>query len=237
MAAPIFKLLKRATHPARRAIAIAISPSSASYSAAGEDLLAWSWLSKPGRDPAEICYLDIGAAHPTALSNTFLLYTRGASGVLVEPDPDQAARLRSIRPRDIVVEAGVAFDGSTRLTLTKTTNPMFNSFSRERAMKVVEQSQSWLPSQRQQIAGCIEAKMIPANDLLVTHFSGRQLDFLSIDAEGADFEILKSIDLARFSPRLICIEAQASIDEHLQVLGERYRLIFRSADNLMFSGL
>lgn len=232
----MLRAIKNVTFPARRAFAAAISPSSASYSATGEDLLAWSWLLKRGGDPAAIRYLDIGAAHPTFLSNTFLFYTRGASGVLVEPDPDQAAHLRYARPRDTVLEAGVAFNGSKSLTLTKTTNPMFSSFSRERAMRVAEQSQSWLPSQRQQITGSIEVKLVPANDLLAAYFSDRPLDFLSIDAEGADFEILKSIDLVHFSPALICIEAQASVDEHLQVL-RGYSLVFRSMDNLMFSRL
>ena len=45
-------------------------------------------------------YLDIGAADPTALSNTYLFYTRGCHGVLVEPNPARLGALRSVRPRD-----------------------------------------------------------------------------------------------------------------------------------------
>jgi hypothetical protein len=231
----MLKTLKRVTHKSRRSIAIAICPSIACYSASGEDLLAWNWISGFEADASKVRYLDIGAADPTHLSNTFLFYRRGASGVLVEPDPDQANRLRSRRPRDIVVDAGVAFNGSSSLTLTRTTDPLFNSFSRKRALAVVEQSRSWHPSQRQQIVGAVEAQLIPANELLMRYFDGVTLHFLSIDAEGGDFAILKSIDFSRFSPLVICIEAQAPVGDHLKVLGSSYRLIFQSPDNFMFA--
>jgi FkbM family methyltransferase len=228
-------MLKKASYPVRRAIAAAICPSIACYAASGEDLLALNLISAIETDPSKIRYLDIGAAHPKQLSNTFLFYVRGASGVLVEPDPDQANRLGVVRPRDIVINAGVAFNGCERLTLTKTSNPLFNSFSRERVETIVRQSQSWEPSQRQHIVGSIEARLIPANDLLAKHFNQAPPHFLSIDAEGADFVILKSIDLRRFSPLVICIEAQASIDDHLRTLGGEYRLVFQSTDNFMFA--
>jgi FkbM family methyltransferase len=217
------------------AIATAICPSIASYSASGEDLLAWSWVSCLEQDPAKIRYLDIGAAHPSRLSNTFLFYARGSSGVLVEPDPDQAARLVAARPRDTVIVAGVAFDERRSAILTRMTNPMFNSFSREQAESVVAQSRSWHPSQRQRIEGTVETRLIGANEILEEHFLGTAPHLLSIDAEGTNFDILKSIDFRRFSPMTVCIEAQRSIDEHLQVLGDAYRLIFQSPDNFMFA--
>jgi FkbM family methyltransferase len=179
--------------------------------------------------------MDIGAADPARLSNTFLFYSRGASGVLIEPDPDQADQLRAKRPRDTVVTAAVAFNGCSSLTLTKMSNPLFNSLSRERCLQVVEQSKFWSPRERQQIVGTVAVQLIAANCLLESYFGEGSPHFLSIDAEGADFEILKSIDFHRFRPQVICIEAQAPIDDHLQVLGSAYRLIFQSPDNFMFA--
>jgi hypothetical protein len=101
--------------------------------------------------------------------------------VLVEPDPTQAANLRSAGPRDIVVEAGAAFDERRRLTLTKMTNPLLNSFSAARAADVAEDSKSW-SSVARKIIGSIEVDLIKANEL----------HLLSIDAEGEDFRILRS---------------------------------------------
>ena len=233
----IFGAVRRFTYPARRAVAAAISPSNTCYAANGEDLLAWNWISTIEADVSKVRYLDIGAAHPTLINNTFFLYRRGASGVLVEPDPEQADRLAAARPRDVVINAGAAFNGCASLTLTKTTNPLLNSFSRERAANVVEQSQSWSPYNRQRIVGSVEAKLIPANELLTRHFGDGPLHFLSIDTEGCDFEILKSIDFQRFAPLVICIERQAPVGKHLEVLGAAYRLVFESTDNFMFARL
>lgn len=230
----MLKTLKNTTFAARRAFAAAISPSNASYSAAGEDLLAWSRLSALGVDPSAIRYLDIGAAHPSLLSNTCLFYVRGGSGVLVEPDPDQAMKLRSARPRDVVIEAGAAFDDRRQLKLSRMTSPLFNSFSPSRAADVAEASKSW-GTMPQQVLDSIDVDLIPANDLLIEHFSSQPLHLLSIDAEGEDFAILKSIDIQRFAPSLICIELQATIDDHLQILGDPYRLVFHSPDNAMFA--
>ena len=48
--------------------------------------------------------------------------------------------------------------------------------------------------------------IIPINDLLKKHFPDRRLDFLSIDIEGQDEEIVKSIDFSFIRPAIICIE-------------------------------
>jgi hypothetical protein len=49
----------------------------------------------------EVTYLDIGAHHPTRLSNTYLFYKRGFQGVVVEPDPELMGAIRRVRPRDV----------------------------------------------------------------------------------------------------------------------------------------
>src|SRR2546430_2805880 len=56
-----------------------------SYSQCGEDLLV-NFIFGAIRQSA-VSYLDVGAHHPTFLSNTYLFYKAGGSGVCVEPDP------------------------------------------------------------------------------------------------------------------------------------------------------
>src|SRR5690242_746581 len=53
-------------------------------------------------------YLDLGAHHPTHMSNTFLFYLRGSSGVCVEADPELHKRIARRRPRDTCLNAAVA---------------------------------------------------------------------------------------------------------------------------------
>lgn len=58
-------------------------------------------------DPSRAIYLDVGANHPTRLSNTYLLYRAGWSGLTVEPNPAFRALHRCFRPRDVFVNIGV----------------------------------------------------------------------------------------------------------------------------------
>lgn len=207
-------------------------PRNVSYASAGEDLLVLSWLENVYRlDVRNVRYLDIGANHPTRLSNTFLLYRLGASGVLVEPDPNLSDELRSKRPRDVLVAAGIAFDERRNARLKRMTANVFNTFSPDRVETIVNDSRNWKEDQRQEQIDEIDVPLIPANDILTGHFSSG-IDYISIDTEGVELEILRSIDFARFRPKMICIEASAGFDPILLPLG--YQLTARTPDNLIY---
>jgi FkbM family methyltransferase len=175
-------------------------------------------------------YLDIGANHPINISNTFLFYTIGASGVLVEPDPDLCGNLSRTRPRDTVLNVGCAFDNRRRATLNRLTARVFNTFSDQQAEFDIASSNNWGPDERQEIVSKIDIDMVPANDILETHFKS-WIDFLSIDAEGVDIPILASIDLERFRPKMICIEGLA--DDFCSILVD-YEFVARTPDNSIF---
>src|SRR5437868_840540 len=69
-----------------------------SWSQCGEDLILQYLLMVLGiKTPS---YLDIGAHHPTYMSNTWLFYQQGGRGVCVEPDPALYAEFPKKRPRD-----------------------------------------------------------------------------------------------------------------------------------------
>lgn len=203
-----------------------------SYSAAGEDRIVLAWLQAVYHvDVRQVRYCDIGANHPTKLSNTFLLYSMGASGVLIEPDPDLCGNLRRKRPSDIVLNVGMAFDERRSAKLTRLKERVFNTFSSTQADQVVNASKDWQPHQRQTIVDEIEVSLIPANDVLAEHFGGG-IDFISIDTEGVDLPILKSIDFQRFRPKMICIEATADFNPILEPAG--YELTARMPDNVIY---
>lgn len=68
-----------------------------SYSQAGEDVLIFYLLSDIGI--RNIKYLDIGANKPINGNNTYLFYTKGNSGVLVEADPSLIPSLKNHRKK------------------------------------------------------------------------------------------------------------------------------------------
>jgi FkbM family methyltransferase len=208
-----------------------------SYSAAGEDRLVLSWLQVVYQlhDAAKIRYCDIGAAHPRRLSNTYALYRIGATGVLIEPDPEQAKVLQAKRPRDAVLNVGAAFDGRRSAKLKRFTARVFNTFSNDQANLVLESSKNWKPNQLQQVIDEVEVRLVPVNEILEEHFRNDELHFVSIDAEGVDFFILKSIDLGRFRPKMICIERSHPIEDLDGVLNPQgYQLLAQTPDNAIY---
>ncbi len=192
-----------------------------------------SWLTIEGRlRPEEIRYVDVGAAHPFALSNTYLMYSLGGSGVLIDPDPDHVAHLSDARPRDTAILAGVAFDERHQGTLIRFQTPVFNTFSEEQAAKVVAASKTWGQGQEQTIRDRIEVTLVPLDEILARMGT---VHFLSIDAEGVDFQILKSIDFSKNRPWMICIEASRPIGEMSAVLERHgYKFMSRTPDNTLF---
>lgn len=208
-----------------------------SYSAAGEDRLVIAWLQVVFQfyDGAKIRYCDIGAAHPTRINNTYALYQIGASGVLVEPDPEQAKLLQETRPRDKVLNVGVAFDERRSAKLKRFTARVFNTFSADQADHVLQSSRNWRPDQLQKIVDEVEVPLVPINEILQEHFPGGEIHFISIDAEGVDFPILKSIDFNRFRPKMICIERSRSVEELDAVLNPYgYRFAATTPDNAIY---
>jgi FkbM family methyltransferase len=206
-----------------------------SYSAAGEDRLIISWLQYYGlKDFTQIRYCDIGAAHPKQLSNTFALYLCGARGVLVEPDPDQAIELRRVRPRDIVLNVGAAFDDQRSATLRRFTSRVFNTYSQKQADIVLEGSRTWPTEQRQHFIDEVQTELIPANDIIRDHLPGGY-HLLSIDVEGFDFQILQSIDFERSRPKIICAELSKTAQELTDLLRPSgYELAATTPDNAIF---
>jgi FkbM family methyltransferase len=204
-----------------------------SYSAFGEDLIALGWLASAGVKAPDIRYLDVGASDPVALSNTMLMYRQGARGVLVEPDADMAQKLRERRTRDIVINAAAAFDDRRAAELIRFSSSVFNTFSEKQAEHILASSPGWGTSQR--IVGRTEVKLIPINSIIEQSLGGVAPHFLSVDAESVDFEIVRSLDLARFRPLIICAEKSRAARDWDGLLGPHgYRMVCETPHNMMF---
>lgn len=146
-------------------------------------------------------YVDVGAAHPIKSNNTYLLYGTGGRGVLVEPNPMFADLLRSFRSKDVTVQAGIGFDETREADYYEIAgNPMLNTFSSEQVERLKAQGTS--------VERVVKMPLLNINDVIAKHL-GSAPDVLSTDVEGLDFAILKTLDLKRFRPRVICTEGVA----------------------------
>ncbi len=84
-----------------------------SYSQCGEDLIVQYIFSLRG--VLKPTYLDIGAHHPFALSNTAIFYMKGCRGVNVEANPDLFRFFKRHRLRDINLNLGIGPEQATRI--------------------------------------------------------------------------------------------------------------------------
>jgi FkbM family methyltransferase len=145
-------------------------------------------------------YLDVGAAEPVRSSNTYLLWATGHRGVLVEPNPMYAQKLRDRRRGDIVVEAGVGVTDQTEADYYEIRdNPALNTFSPDQ-VKVLQQRMGDDVVERVRKMPLININRLIADEL------GQAPDVLSTDIEGLDYDVIKSLDLSRFRPGAICAE-------------------------------
>lgn len=166
-----------------------------SYSQCGEDLILSFAFDFLGVE--QPTYLDIGAHHPEYLSNTALFHKRGCRGVNVEPDRALFARLSKVRSRDVNLNIGISdHEGVSDFYLMSA--PELNTFSREEAEKL--DGAGGL-----QIVAVEQLKVEPINKVLDAYFKKRP-DLLSIDVEGLDMRILKSLNFDKHAPLAICAE-------------------------------
>ena len=170
-----------------------------SFSQQGEDIVVFHVL----RDLLKIAtptYMDVGAAYPVRGSNTYLLYTTGGRGVLVEPNPTLAAQLRSHRPGDTVVEAGIGVDDVAEANYYEIKGePMLNTFSPEQVAHLQRGKTESV------VERVVKMPLLNINRAIVEHL-GRAPDLLSTDVEGLDDAIIRTLDLSRFRPGAICAE-------------------------------
>lgn len=167
-----------------------------SYSQTGEDVISYEIFLLMGKNPST--YLDIGAWLPQAQNNTYLYYVRGARGVLVEPNIAMIPELRFERPGDTVLNIGIGLSEQKEADYYCLTNEQLNTFDREEAERRAKGEMK--------IERVLKMPLQPVNQVIEEHFHGKAPDFISIDVEGLDVPIMKTLDFKRFRPKIICAE-------------------------------
>jgi FkbM family methyltransferase len=167
-----------------------------SYSQCGEDLIVKFIFDSIG--VVNPSYIDIGAHHPEYLSNTALFYKTGSKGINIEPDLNLFQRFLSHRKGDINLQIGIS-DKEEVLNLHVMSVPALNTFSKEEAETLLSEG-------KYSIESIQPISVSTISSVLQKYSNGEFPDLMSLDVEGLDEMILRSIDYESSYPTVICVE-------------------------------
>jgi FkbM family methyltransferase len=153
------------------------------------------WLAFAGKTTGT--YIDVGAGHPVADNVSFWFYERGWQGIVVEPQPELAALYPRLRPRDRVVH-GLVGRQSGEID--------FHMVDRLHGLSTTVED---IAQKAKAFGAGYQTVRMPVTtlaELCETHDLG-SIDFLKIDVEGAEGDVLLGGDWQRFRPKVIVAEA------------------------------
>jgi FkbM family methyltransferase len=186
-----------------------------SYSQFGEDRIIFDYFSSISITKG--FFLEIGANHPTKLSQTWLLEKNGWIGILIEPLPHLAALLKEQRKNSLVFESAVSSSDKTGHTyLLIKDDPseselVFDKPADDNSYKIVQ--------------------VRTLNDILIEAECNR-IDFLSIDIEGMEIPALQAFDFQKYRPKMILIEDHChNLKKHRFLKAKGYKIVNRCGCN------
>ena len=201
-----------------------------SYSQEGEDII----LDKLFGQQAKGFYIDVGAHHPMRFSNTYSFYRRGWCGINIDAMPSSMLAFKKSRPRDINLEMAILKERGS-LKYYQFNEAALNGFSAR-----LSEQRNGLGSYK--IIGTVELEGLPLSEVLGKYMptSIMQIDFMSVDVEGLDLEVLQSNDWERFRPKVILVEllssslSSISSDPVYKYLAEHGYSVFAKAVQTVF---
>lgn len=170
-----------------------------SYSQEGEDRV----LSKYFERESNGFYIDVGAHHPQRFSNTYYFYMKGWRGINIDAMPGCMDIFNKIRPLDTNLEIAVS-NVEQELLYHEFNESALNGFSEELAKE-----RNGLENYRIIATRKIITRRL--TDILDEFLPvGQKVNFLSVDVEGLDLEVLQSNDWDKYRPQLVLAESLLS---------------------------
>ena len=182
------------------------------------------YLMRCFRERKDGFYVDVGAGHPVVDNVSFAFYLKGWHGITVEPNPALAKLSRSVRPRDIGAETLVgSAPGTAKFFLVDDFHGLSTTIG-ENARAAAEN-----------YGKRSNELILPVTTLaeLCRKHAPKAIDFLKIDVEGAEKDVLEGADWKSYRPRVVVIEATMPASPEPNwggwepfLLSQKYRFVF-----------
>ena len=158
------------------------------YSQAGEDTILTFLFNSLGISHPQ--YVDIGANRPDVSSNSYLFYLRGSTGVCIEPDINLFKKFVAARPTDTCLNVAIGNSNLSELDFYVFDEPSVNTLS-------------FKDAQERMIGGefkHIDTIKVPIVKLekVIEDNCNNLPDFISLDIEGVDYEVLSTFDFKKY---------------------------------------
>lgn len=164
-------------------------------------------------------FVEVGANDPCERSQTWFLEQSGWTGVLVEPQPDLAAELRTKRKVRVFPVACSSPENAGCELPFYVAGPLSSLDRKGMAPGAVTEK-------------IITVPVRTLDSILMDAGSPAGFDFLSIDVEGHEIEVLRGFDIAHWRPQLILLEDHvADLSKHRYLTAAGYRIIRRYDNN------
>lgn len=168
-----------------------------SYATEGEDLVLQRLMDSRGNG----IFVDVGAHHPIKRSNTYYYYRQGWRGINIDAMPGSMQAFMKERPEDINLEIPIS-DSEQELKYYMFNASDLNTFDSSKI-------EIYLKYPGVKLEKEIVLKTRTLAQILDEHFEklkSSKIDFLSVDVEGLDLQVLKSNNWQRYRPEYVLAE-------------------------------
>ncbi len=203
-----------------------------SYSQEGEDMI----LKRIFNDKMNGFFIDVGAHHPKRFSNTYYFYKKGWSGINIDAMPGSMKLFDKKRSRDINLEVPVSLSGDT-LPYYIFNEPALNGFDqyiseerdsdKETTYKIIDK----INLNTKTLVSILD-EFIPDNV---------KIDFMTIDVEGLDLDVIKSNNWNKYCPTVVLVEVlESSLSDVLTseitkiLAGYNYEVFAKSLNTVIY---
>ncbi len=143
-------------------------------------------------------YLDLGCFHPLRQNNTYLLYKLGWKGINIDLNPLTIELFNVARPNDINICVAISKKKGSKDLFFDNELSSLNTINKNHTL--------FLKKAFNQIN--LKKRKIKTNTLnnILKKYKINKIDFMNIDIEGNELEVLKTINFNKINIKVICIE-------------------------------